>query len=232
MRHLSGRTVNKHARAAATLGVPSRVGRIACLAVRRTRKDVMARGYSLIDVLCAVAILLIVTAMAVPIVLYSAKYARASAAARHVAGRIAAVRMAAVKRSAYVALRFENQDGRYRMSTYVDGNGNGIRTADIAQKVDYALAPAEQLENHFAGVTFGLYADVLPVTAEETLVGGDPIRVGRSDLLSFSPLGSATSGTLYIRGEGKQQFAVRVLGVTGRVSILRFDFQNRRWTAP
>ena len=192
----------------------------------------MTRGYSLIDVLFATTIMVIVTAMAVPIVLYSAEYSRASAAARYLATRIAVVRMQAVKRSAHVALRFENQNGYYRFTTYVDGNGNGVRSTDIAQKVDYALAPAEQLENHFSGVTFGLYDDVLPVTAEETLVGGDPIRIGRSDLLSFSPLGSATSGTLYIRGKGKQQLAVRVLGVTGRVTILRFDFQNRRWTAP
>ena len=192
----------------------------------------MARGYSLIDVLFATTILVIVTAMAVPIVVYSAEYSRASAAARYLAARIAVVRMDAVKRSAYVALRFESQNGQYRFRAYVDGNDNGIRSTDIAQKVDAALGPADQLENHFSGVTFGLYDDVLPVTAEEALVDGDPIRLGRSDLLSFSPLGSASSGTLYIRGAGKQQRAVRVLGVTGRVSILRFDFQNRRWTAP
>ena len=192
----------------------------------------MARGYSLIDVLFATTILVIVTAMAVPIVVYSAEYSRASAAARYLAARIAVVRMDAVKRSAYVALRFESQNGQYRFRAYVDGNDNGIRSTDIAQKVDAALGPADQLENHFSGVTFGLYDDVLPVTAEEALVDGDPIRLGRSDLLSFSPLGSASSGTLYIRGAGKQQRAVRVLGVTGRVTILRFDFQNRRWAAP
>ena len=218
--------------AAEALGRHSIGMRIACLAVRHQHKDNMARGYSLIDVLFATTILVIVTAMAVPIVVYSAEYSRASAAARYLAARIAVVRMDAVKRSAYVALRFESQNGQYRFRAYVDGNDNGIRSTDIAQKVDAALGPADQLENHFSGVTFGLYDDVLPVTAEEALVDGDPIRLGRSDLLSFSPLGSASSGTLYIRGAGKQQRAVRVLGVTGRVSILRFDFQNRRWTAP
>lgn len=192
----------------------------------------MSRGYSLIELLVAVTILVIVTAMAVPIVLYSAEQSRAAAAARYVAGRIAVARMEAVKRSAYVALRFESQDGHYRFGTYVDGNGNGVRSADIARKIDFSLVRAERLENHFSGVTFGLHEGVLPVTPEESLAGGDPIRLGRSDLLSFSPLGSATSGTLYIRGERKQQFAVRVLGVTGRVSVLRFDFPNRRWAAP
>lgn len=191
----------------------------------------MSRGYSLIELLVSATVLVIVAAMAVPLVLYSAEQARTAAAARYLAGRIAVARMEAVKRSAYVALRIERHDGHYHFGTYVDGNGNGVRSADIARKIDFSLAPAELLENHFSGVTFGLHEGVLPVTPDESLAGGDPIRLGRSDLLSFSPLGSATSGTLYIRGEGKQQFAVRVLGVTGRVSVLRFDFPNRRWAA-
>jgi hypothetical protein len=127
-------------------------------------------------------------------------------------------------------LRFEDEDGHYRFSTYIDGNGNGIRSSEVARQIDFPLGRADQLEDHFPGVTFGFYDDVLPVMPDDALIGGDPIRIGRSEFLSFSPLGSATSGTLYVRGQGKQQFAVRVFGVTGRVSVLRFDFQNRRWT--
>jgi prepilin-type N-terminal cleavage/methylation domain-containing protein len=190
----------------------------------------MPHGYSLIEVLVATMLLVIVTAMAVPIVLYSAEYSRAAGAARYVAARMGTVRMEALKRSTYVALRFEDEDGHYRFSTYIDGNGNGIRSSEVARQIDFPLGRADQLEDHFPGVTFGFYDDVLPVMPDDALIGGDPIRIGRSEFLSFSPLGSATSGTLYVRGQGKQQFAVRVLGVTGRVSVLRFDFQNRRWT--
>ena len=197
----------------------------------RRRKN-MTRGYSLIELLVGISILVIVTAMAVPIMSYSAEYSRAAAAARYVAGRITIARTEAVKRSTNVALRFERQNDHYRFGTYADGNGNGVRNTDIARKIDFPLVLAEQLENHFSGVTFGLHEGVLPVSPDDSLVDGDPIRVGRSDMVSFSPLGSATSGTVYIRGRGKQQFAVRVLGVTGRVSVLRFDFQNRRWAAP
>jgi prepilin-type N-terminal cleavage/methylation domain-containing protein len=190
----------------------------------------MPRGYSLIEVLVATTLLVIVMAMAVPMVLYSAEYSRVAGAARYLAARIAMVRMEALKRSTYVALRFEHEDGHYRFSTYIDGNGNGVRGSEVARQIDFPLARAEQLEDHFPGVTFGFSDDVLPVTSDEALVGGDPIRIGRSDFLSFSPVGSATSGTLYVRGQGRQQFAVRIFGVTGRVSVLRFDFQNRRWT--
>jgi len=192
----------------------------------------MSRGYSLLELLMAITILVIVSAMAVPILWSSVEYSRTAAAARYLASRLAMSRMEAVKRSSYVALRFERQSSSYRFSTYLDGNGNGVRSAEVARNIDVRLSPPEDLEQYFSGVTFGLDDAVLPVTPEESLADGDPIRIGRSEFLSFSPLGSATSGTLYIRGRGRHQFAIRVLGVTGRVSVLRFDFQKRRWTGP
>jgi prepilin-type N-terminal cleavage/methylation domain-containing protein len=188
----------------------------------------MARGYSLLETLVVVALLVIVSGMAVPIMSSAVDHARAAAAARYVAGKLALNRMDAVKRSTYVALRFESRDGRHQFRTYVDGNGDGLRAIDVAHNVDVPNGLSESLDYHFPGVTFGISDDVVPVSSDEQL-NGDPIRIGRSEFLSFSPLGSATSGTLYIRGRPKHQFAVRVLGVTGRITVLRFDFQNRRW---
>jgi prepilin-type N-terminal cleavage/methylation domain-containing protein len=188
----------------------------------------MSRGYSLIELLVAVALLVIVSGMAVPIMSSAIDHARAAAAARYVAGKLALSRMQAVKRSTYVALRFESRDGGHQFRTYLDGNGDGLRTLDVARNIDVPQGLAEALHYHFPGVTFGISDGVLPVSPDEEL-NGDPIRIGRSEFLSFSPLGSATSGTLYIRGRPKHQFAVRVLGATGRITVLRFDFPNRRW---
>ena len=52
----------------------------------------------------------------------------------------------------------------------------------------------------------------------------DPVQIGSSTLLSFSPTGSSTSGTLFMHGIRGNQFAVRVLGATGRTRILEFNF--------
>jgi prepilin-type N-terminal cleavage/methylation domain-containing protein len=188
----------------------------------------MARGYSVLEMLVAVALLVIVSGMAVPIMFSAVDHARAAAAARYLAAKLALNRMTAVKRSTYVALRFESRDGQYHFRTYVDGNGDGIRTVDVARNIDMPQGLSEALEYNFPGVTFGLSEGVSPVSPDEGL-SADPVRIGRSEFLSFSPLGSATSGTLYIRGRPKHQFAVRILGATGRVTVLRFDFRNRRW---
>ena len=50
-------------------------------------------------------------------------------------------------------------------------------------------------------------------------LSGDPIRFGRSDILSFSPLGTATPGTFYLVGDGAQA-AVRVTGGSARVRLM------------
>ena len=46
----------------------------------------------------------------------------------------------------------------------------------------------------------------------------------------MSPDGSATSGTLYVQGR-RAQYAVRVLGATGRTRVLVYNPGMRQWTA-
>jgi hypothetical protein len=46
---------------------------------------------------------------------------------------------------------------------------------------------------------------------------------------AISPDGSCTGGTLYIRGV-RSQYAVRILGATGRARLFRYDWGSRTWT--
>jgi hypothetical protein len=47
-------------------------------------------------------------------------------------------------------------------------------------------------------------------------------------LLRSTPDGTATSGSLYLHGR-ERQYAVRILGATGRTRVLRFDRGLGRW---
>jgi hypothetical protein len=133
----------------------------------------------------------------------------------------------AVKRHVHVGLRFEAAGGEDRYVMYADGNGNGVRAADIADAVDRPIRSSEQLAQHYPGMSFGLAPDVPAVDGDEA-GEGDVVRVGRSRMVSFSPLGTSTSGTVYLLGRGRQQFAVRVLGPTGRVRSFEFAFADGR----
>ena len=118
-----------------------------------------SRGYSLLEVLVAISILTIVAGAAVPFAHAAIDQSRAAAAASYMAGRMAKTRFEAVRRSAFVAIRFvESADG-YWLRSYVDGNGNGVRSLDISRGIDRPITASERLDYHFPGVTFGIAAN-------------------------------------------------------------------------
>src|SRR5215211_3596886 len=118
------------------------------------------RGFTLPEVLLAVAITTIVLGMSVPMTASALDEIRTSMAARYLEGRIMNARMLAVKRSTSVALRFEPAGGEYGLAEYVDGNGNGVRSAEITSGVDQQLASRQLLREQFPFVAFGLRAGI------------------------------------------------------------------------
>ena len=188
-----------------------------------------SNGYSFPEVLVTIAVVAIVAGAAIPLVYESVEQSRAAAAARYVALRLARARFEAVMRSASVAIRFTQGDDGYRLQTYVDGNRNGVRSEDIARSIDPPIGSSERLDYHFPGVVFGVAENVTSLDSGQLLDARDPIQIGPTTLLSFSPDGSSTSGTLFIRGRRASQFAVRVLGATGRGRIFRYNFQDGTW---
>ena len=96
--------------------------------------------------------------------------------------------------------------------------------------LDPPISAAERLDYHFSGVEFGIQPSVTGIDPGP-FNASDPIQIGSSTLLSFSPTGSSTSGTLFIHGLRGHQFAVRLLGATGRTRILEFNFGERVWLA-
>ena len=57
----------------------------------------------------------------------------------------------------------------------------------------------------------------------------DPIRFNQSDLASFSPLGAATAGSVYLTDGRSRLAAVRVFNRTGKVRVLVYDPKERVW---
>ena len=163
----------------------------------------------------------VVSAIAVPQTLVTLDSVRTAAAARYVASRVLLARALAVQRSAAVALRFETDTGGFRFAAFQDGNGNGVRSSDIDSSTDRQIEPPVRLPELFSGVDFGLSVEGQ---------SGNPIQLGGTTLLTFTPAGTATSGTLYVRGRNGVQYAIRVLGATGRTRVQRYDERQHAWT--
>ena len=130
-----------------------------------------------------------------------------------------AARSLAVMRSANVALRFRRVGSDFTLQMFADTDYDGVRTRDIDARVDRPIGMPVRLSDLFPGVVIGTPGPL----------GGDAVRIGSSDLLSFTPLGTATPGTIYIRGRDGTQLAVRILGATARARVLRLVARTGEW---
>lgn len=187
-------------------------------------------GFSLIDVLCALGLAATLTGVAVPEALTALSDVRASGAARHLAAQLQGARVRAILRGRDVAVGVSRDTRGYVFTVYEDGNRNGILTRDIDEGVDRVVGRPLRLSDDFPGVDLGSRADV-PGVEGSAPPGTDPVRLGTTDRATFTPDGTATPGSLYVRGAGDTQFVVRLYGDTGRTRILRYHPRSGTWDA-
>jgi hypothetical protein len=189
-----------------------------------------ARGAALLDTLVAAALCLTMTAIAVPVIGGSLDRERTIIGVQYLAGQLQRARLESLKQARSVAVRLELVEERVRLQLFVDGNGNGVLQRDIDRAIDPPLTFPEYLDDRSRDVSLRINQRVVDVSGAGQLdPGDDPLRIGNTALLAFSPLGGATSGTLYVAAHRGPQMAIRVFGGTGRVRVLMFDAQARQW---
>jgi prepilin-type N-terminal cleavage/methylation domain-containing protein len=178
------------------------------------------RGFSLVEALVVVAIVLVMAATAFPV--FRAHFADAHlvGAGQQFKGQFRLARSAAVRAGVYTAIRFErHDDGSVWYAVYQDGDGDGVRSADISKGEDRLVSGPFPLTGGAPGVRVGINPGIPALPPERGFLSGDPVRFGSSDILSFSPFGTATPGTFYLAGDGGQA-AVRVTGGSARVRLM------------
>jgi hypothetical protein len=188
-------------------------------------------GYSAAEVVAVLAIAASVMALVAP----GAFQLSAAQAVRSSAGEVRATlflaRALAIKRGRYVGVKFRKNGNRYEWALYGDGNGNGVRTAEIAKGVDPWL-----------GITMPWSRnDVLPGILKGSPVPDpgspgaaldrldDPIRFNASDICSFSPIGESTPGSIYLWDGRDRMAVVRVFGRTAKVRTLYYKRGEKEW---
>ena len=179
-----------------------------------------ADGFTLLDGLLACSLLCILLGISLPNILATVDRSRGVAAARYLAARAAMARAQAVSRSAVVALRFEQDPRGTWFSMVQDGNGNGVSTQEVGQGIDPLIEARVLLSDLFPGVSIGLAPQTQATQA---------VQLGGTTILSFTPSGTATSGSVYVLGRDGTQWAVRVLGVTARARLLRYVPATNGW---
>lgn len=191
-------------------------------------------GFSLPEVLAALAILGLGIAASVPVLAETVARERLAAAGWESAVMLRGLRQQAVTRRSGFGLRFVRSGEGWSYSLYEDGNGNGIRTADIlAGRDPLREGPSDPGSRH-TGIRFGLPDSRVPKIPPGTGAISDPldpVKFGNTDIISFSPSGSVSSGTLYLT-DGRRVLGIVMYGATGRVRIFRYDPASGRWSGP
>jgi type II secretory pathway pseudopilin PulG len=192
------------------------------------------RGLQLIELLVVVALIGLTCAAVLPSIAELRTAGRGAAAAREMALTFQALRWKSVTQNRNHGLLFTVQDGGWVWFEVADGNGNGLSSAEIRRGVDLTLSGPHRLEARVSGVHLGFPPGgaVPRIPPKRGTIDDltDPVRFGRSDLISFSPLGSASSGTLYLTDGRSGLFGVVLFGPTARVRVWRFDRRTGRWT--
>ena len=203
------------------------------LARPEARARVAPKGFNLVEMLIGLAILSILAAAGLPLFFRSTARLRVSLAGREIGGVLHLARLYAIRHGTNVAVKFRTTpDGFVTFALYRDGDGDGVRNRDIDAGVDPEVMPQRRLAHLGRAVRFGFPPGRQPrhpSTGRLMDRLDDPIRFNRSDLASFSPVGAATPGSLYISDQRTNLIAVRVLNRTGRVRLQRYDYEEETW---
>lgn len=194
-------------------------------------KTTTERGFSLLEALVGLTVLLVAATFVVPGIRALSGDAHLRAAAQGVASCLHAARSEAVATGRYVGLRFEPRGGSWVGVTYLDGDGDGIRSDDIADGLDRQIWQRD-IDGVDGVVRFGIIAAQRPrdpSTGRRLERLDDPVRFGRSNIASFGPLGTSSPGSIYLRDGDRRQMVVRLFGPTAKLRTLTWNPAERTW---
>lgn len=187
-------------------------------------------GFSLLELIVALAIIGVLALCAVPAFATYRRRASMTSQVVELSGIFRSLRMRAIASNHNAGVKFIQAGSQWTYSLYEDGDGDGIRSDDIASGVDRRFAGPSVLAPQFNIASIAL----LPEAIRDP--DGDPlsptasaVQFNRTTICSFSPVGSATPGTVYITDGAGELLAVRVTGASGRVRTLRYNTGSRRW---
>lgn len=183
-------------------------------------------GVSLLELLVTVALIATVTGLATPLVVHARDDQEGRSAATFLAGQFRLARQQAILTGRNTALVFDLRENEWTFVVCVDGDADGVSRVDISAGIDTCRGSAQPLASWFSRTSIHR-ASAVPDLSGNT--DGAVVAFGSSRMASFSPLGTASSGSVTIMTRGGRHYAVRVAGVTGRIRVWRFMPESRRW---
>jgi prepilin-type N-terminal cleavage/methylation domain-containing protein len=194
----------------------------------------LRRGLSLPEALIVLALIAIVAAVTLPCLADLGASGRTAACARQMAAAFQALRWRSVAENRAHGLFFSRDDAGWVWYEVTDGNGNGLRTSEIGDGTDRVHSGPHRIEERDGRVSLGFppggSIPQIPPRSGTIEALEDPVKFGRSNIVSFTPLGASSSGTLYLTDRRHELYGVVLFGPTVRVRVWHFDRRTEQWT--
>lgn len=190
------------------------------------------RAFNLIEMMTAMAIAGLILVLSMPHLQNGALGMSLRLAATEVSGVLSAARMYAQQKNVNVAVAFDVHDDQVTWTLYRDGNHNGVRRAEIQRGIDLPVGGPRNLAHFGRRIRFGFPpGKIREIGNPERLMdrSEDPIRFNQSDMASFSAIGSATPGTVYLTDGISRLSAVRVTNKSGKIVIWEYLNDLQQW---
>ncbi len=191
----------------------------------------LAAGFTAAELAIVLAIAGLLAAVGVAGTFHLSAVVAVRSGAAEVRTTLLLARSQALVRGRNVGMKFRRNGDRYEWALYGDGNGNGIRSSEIASGVDRPLGTSIPWSRRDVrpGIMTGARVPDPSSPGRALDRVDDPIRFNASDICSFSPLGESTPGSIYLWDGHDRMAVVRVLGRAAKVRTLFYRRGEREW---
>ncbi|MHB1047957.1 MAG: pilus assembly FimT family protein [Thermoanaerobaculia bacterium] len=189
------------------------------------------RGITLPEVLTTLAILSLAAGLSAAAVHGLAGQTSLRAAAHEVASVFTQARGRAIHRSVQCGVKWIGRDGDLTLQIHDDGDGDGVRSDDIESGVDPLVYGPVSVRKRWPKVTVGFIPGFVARDPSGNPAGNlsDPVRFGRSDIASFSPIGDCSPGSVWLGDAKSRQSLVRLSPATATITIYEWAAARQSW---
>lgn len=188
-------------------------------------------GYSLTELMVVMAILGFLAVTGITALMNAMCRGSLRAAAARVQGLLRETREDAIALQRNRGIRFTRDGRRWFWAVYDDGDGDGVRNADIDTGIDLLAYGPEDLGTFSGMATIGIPEEGVshPDDGTKLPAVAAPVRFNSSSICSFAADGSSTPGSVYLCDVNGGAAIVRSSGDGGRIRVMFYDRGGDRW---
>lgn len=196
-----------------------------------TQREPGGSGFSLAELTTVLAIFACMAMLSIPTAAEISRQLTMRAACNEIATIFTRARAMAAFERRDVGIRWTSVGGEVTFAVYQDMNGNGVLTEEIRKGIDVLVWGPVSMNRRYPGISFSFLPGFMVLDPNGDPIGNlsDPVKFGRSDICTFTPLGNASPGSIYLSNGRNRQAIVRISPSSARIQIFEWETGRKAW---